>query len=924
MANKAVLSILLVFIFFVSSFAILNTGVQARPIGSSSETVSILQDNVYVYEKTFSPGFTGSAYINPGVGKINYIALMGAAASSVAQITISSVSGQQLSSAKGNGGSATDSFDFNFSTQSEYVMELYFQGTMPAPSTTIATTTNGVLAVSQDKFVYDYSTNTQSAGKVFTFTQNVVSSSLQATIYIYQKGYSPPSQDTVHFQEYGLPVGTMWLLSYQVYLAGYRTQNQSISSPTRFLNFSVSGGSIVSYSIADTDGFIPSPHLGTIGPLYGNTKIYIEFAAPSTGTYPITFTPSGLPANSTWGVTLAGQTLYGSSINNQNPDIIFNELNGTYSFTVDYGRPATISPDSGQVTVNGAAMHVAISFTVATYPLSFKESGLPPGTSWSVSVNGSMKSSNTSTITFDEPVGTYLYSINGLSGYNASPSSGTVMVGPNSATWVSVTFSPTSSTYLVTFMESGLPSGTAWSVLLNGQSLMASIDMITFSGIPTGTYGYTASAVGYTSQSGSVIVSGTQGVITQDVVFTSQSVNYGPPTATITSTGNFRINGTISPPSGSNELAWNMLSVGISGSNYANNFVVSPVPWTFSIQAPSSTATYTLSLRLLGNSIESGWDNLTVTMTSGNTTAYMPSSYSFSPSQGSVIFSSQSIMLLLDGPVSYSVDMQYSSAYGQSGTYNLTAQILSNGTQEFPYGINVNAFNSGLYTFKYVVYYQGKVVTSLSVQYDIEGSNAITLKYSYSYARTVSGTYNVSMTILTVDNSSTPYSPINALNVSYENDTSHIVTNIGFVRGYPVQVNGLVRDQFNVSMAGLPMGAYSLVVSAYNVSGNEMTPMFNSNFSFEVPSLAPPTTGGSFVNQGINWLMQGNNGYIVLGLVAVIFVAGIIAYSGSGRRGNSYLAPYQPQSPAGRGETINISVGARNKSKNRTGGRRKK
>lgn len=922
MANKAVLSILLVFIFFVSSFAILNTGVHASPIGSSSETVSILQDNVYVYEKTFPPGFTGSAYINPGAGKINYIALMGAPASSVAQITISSASGQQLSSAKGNGGSATDSFDFNFSTQSEYVMELYFQGTVPAPSTTIATTTNGVLAVSQDKFVYDYSTNTQSSGKVFTFTQDVSSSSLQATIYIYQKGYPPPSKDSVHFHESGLPVGARWFLSYQTYLSGKWSSNLTLNSTTQFLNFSVSGGSIVNYYLQDADGFSPSPHAGTIGPLYGNETMYVTFTAPSTKTYTVTFTPSGLPANSTWGITLAGQTIYGSSINSQNPRIIFNELNGTYSFIVDYASPATISPDSGQVTVNGAAMNVAISFTVTTYPLSFTESGLPSGTAWSVSVNGSMKSSNTSTITFDEPVGTYLYSIGGISGYNASPTSGTVVLrGPVSEY---VTFSPTSSTYLVTFMESGLPSGTAWSVLLNGHSLMASIDMITFSGIPTGTYGYTASAVGYTSQSGNVVVSGTQGVITQDVVFTPQSVNYGSPAATITSTNNFQINGTISPPSGSNESAWNMLSVGISGSNYANNFVLSPVPWTFSIQVPSSTATYTLSLRLLGNSIESGWDNLTVTMASGNTTAYMPSSYSFSPSQGSVIFSSQSIMLLLDGPVSYSVDMQYSSAYGQSGTYNLTAQILSNGTQEFPYGINVNAFSSGLYTFKYVVYYQGKAVTALSVQYDIEGSNAITLKYSYSYARTVSGTYNVSMNILTVDNASTPYSPINALNVSYENDTSHIVTNIGFVKGYPVQVNGLVRDQFNVSMAGLPMGVYSLVVSAYNVSGNEMTPMFNSNFSFEVPSLAPPTTGGSFINQGINWLMQGNNGYIVLGLVAVIFVAGIVAYSGSGRRGDSYLAPYQPQSPAGRGETININVGARNKNRNRTGGRRKK
>jgi hypothetical protein len=60
----------------------------------------------------------------------------------------------------------------------------------------------------------------------------------------------------------------------------------------------------------------------------------------------------------------------------------------------------------------------------------------------------------------------------------------------------------------VVFIESGLPSGTLWSVTLNGQTQSSNTDKITFSGLSSGTYSFSVSATGYTANpsSGTVTV----------------------------------------------------------------------------------------------------------------------------------------------------------------------------------------------------------------------------------------------------------------------------------------------------------------------------------------------------------------------------------------------------------------------------------
>ncbi|MGC8580680.1 MAG: hypothetical protein ACP5MB_11605, partial [bacterium] len=168
------------------------------------------------------------------------------------------------------------------------------------------------------------------------------------------------------------------------------------------------------------------------------------------------------------------------------------------------------------VTINGPVTEVATFEEL--YQIVFTESGLPSGTQWSVALNGTARSSNTSSITFEVPAGTYAFSVGSVSGYSVSPSSGTLTV--SSSTSQEITFSQLKA---VTFTESGLPTGASWSVTLNGVTKTSTNSTITFM-VPPGNYTYTISyPSGYkASQStGTVSVSASSAPAPIAVIYTA-------------------------------------------------------------------------------------------------------------------------------------------------------------------------------------------------------------------------------------------------------------------------------------------------------------------------------------------------------------------------------------------------------------------
>ncbi|MGC8693987.1 MAG: hypothetical protein ACP5RY_07090, partial [Thermoplasmata archaeon] len=152
------------------------------------------------------------------------------------------------------------------------------------------------------------------------------------------------------------------------------------------------------------------------------------------------------------------------------------------------------SPYSGSFTVNGASVSVTINFYLVTFNITFTESGLPSGTLWFVNLsNGQSFNGSLTSITFNEPNGSYSFTIATVDKrYAPSPYSGSFAVnGAN----VSVTINFYLVTFKITFTESGLPSGTLWFVnLSNGQSFKGNSTSITFSE-PNGSYSFTIATV---------------------------------------------------------------------------------------------------------------------------------------------------------------------------------------------------------------------------------------------------------------------------------------------------------------------------------------------------------------------------------------------------------------------------------------------
>lgn len=242
--------------------------------------------------------------------------------------------------------------------------------------------------------------------------------------------HSPPTY-AVTLSENDLPLGTTWFV----------TLNGTTQTGTGNLVFTEPNGTY-SFSVGAIAGYSASPSSGAIHVNGTAVSQSIAFTALSAGQYSLIFSESGLPTGTNWSV-IVGTTTYSST----GSTISFAETNGTYHYTVGKVTGYTSSPSPGNVTVNGSSKTAVITFTKSgteiTYTVIFTENGLPPGTSWVVTLNGTTVSSTTTTITFQEANGSYGFTVGSVSGYTVSPSSGSIKVNGAAASQ-SVAFTHTS------------------------------------------------------------------------------------------------------------------------------------------------------------------------------------------------------------------------------------------------------------------------------------------------------------------------------------------------------------------------------------------------------------------------------------------------------------------------------------------------
>lgn len=285
----------------------------------------------------------------------------------------------------------------------------------------------------------------------------------------------------VTLHETGLPNGTSWFVRLSDGSA-YGTSSSLLSFDETNGTFAVNGSSSSGFYLAPTSTLVVNGSA---------VSMNITFA-PNPDT--ITFVESGLPGGTWWAVSIVwtatgignNTTLYENQ-NGTGTSLSFALQNGTVTYSV-YGGYAggnvtlTPVPQNGTVLLNGTPATVNITWAV-TYQVAFVPFGLTYTTVWGVTLGGFTETSaGAGTIYFNEPVGTYNFSVV-AAGFRPTPAEGVVTITTHSVT-LTIQFSPW--TYPVTFTEVGLPTGTSWDVVTIGNNNSTTADSLTVP-LPNGT-----------------------------------------------------------------------------------------------------------------------------------------------------------------------------------------------------------------------------------------------------------------------------------------------------------------------------------------------------------------------------------------------------------------------------------------------------
>ena len=296
----------------------------------------------------------------------------------------------------------------------------------------------------------------------------------------------------VRFTESGLGPGTYWTVG----IGSVRNGSGNGSMDLWELN------GTYTYTIQPEPGYFTN-WSGRVTVAGGPVPVNITFG---TSTYAVWFNETGLPVGTSWGATL-GSASGGST----NASFAILVANGSYLFAVNAVPGYLGTPSVGPVSVVGSGASVRVAF-VRAYPVKFLETGLPNGTSWTITFGSGPTSSTASNFTVPRPNGTFAYSA-------STPDFQFIPVAPHGsfnvsggATMVTVPFvlrSSVATTFWLYFNETGLPTGTRWNVTLGNATASNTTESIRFL-VTNATYPFTVAASGYvpTPSQGLVVANG--------------------------------------------------------------------------------------------------------------------------------------------------------------------------------------------------------------------------------------------------------------------------------------------------------------------------------------------------------------------------------------------------------------------------------
>jgi Thermopsin/Periplasmic copper-binding protein (NosD) len=246
---------------------------------------------------------------------------------------------------------------------------------------------------------------------------------------------APANTFAITFEETGLPTGGYW----SVTLDG--VQNAS-TGPT--IGFEEENGTY-SYTVSPVAGYVVNQTHGTVTVSGAVRVVAIGFSVPIPAQYAVTFTETGLPSGTLWNVTFEGKAHSATTAG-----IVFSSENGSnLAWSVAPVPGFTVAPAAGTLNVTGSPVGQTIAFTAIpaqSYVVTFTESALPAGASWTVTLGGNPHSSSTASIAFTLVNGTYAYSVGGITGYvSSAPGRSVTVNGANIALTITFTASGSSS-----------------------------------------------------------------------------------------------------------------------------------------------------------------------------------------------------------------------------------------------------------------------------------------------------------------------------------------------------------------------------------------------------------------------------------------------------------------------------------------------
>ncbi len=293
----------------------------------------------------------------------------------------------------------------------------------------------------------------------------------------------------VTFTETGLPAGTAWSLD-----VGGNTLTTTASA----LVMGASNGTY-NYTISTANkDWKPTAYAGTITVSGSDMNVTITFQPVL---FSLVFRETGLTAGTDWSVTAGSVTR-----NSTASTITFSLQNGTYSYTVTGITGYVAGAYSGSAVISGSSATFTVAWASVTHRVTFTDTGLPSGAEWWLNVTGGSSYFSTgSNISFLEANGTYSYHIS-TANKDWRPSSyvGTFTVS-GSGINETAAFMPV--LHSLKFIESGLSTGTKWSVTVNGITENSTGYNITFM-LQNGSYTYRVAGIpGYSASSYSGTVS---------------------------------------------------------------------------------------------------------------------------------------------------------------------------------------------------------------------------------------------------------------------------------------------------------------------------------------------------------------------------------------------------------------------------------